>query len=102
MPFYNYADVWNGVDFKRTVMEILLNVALFVPIGFLLGGMVKKGFVKACFIGCMLSILIELLQLATGRGLCETNDVIHNTVGCMIGYVVAMAMRRLSVSECII
>lgn len=65
MPFYNYADICNGVDFKRTVMEILLNVALFVPIGFLLGGMVKKGFVKACLIGCLLSVFIELLQLAT-------------------------------------
>lgn len=102
MPFYNYADIWNGVDFKSTMMEILLNVALFVPIGFLLGGIMPKGFVKVLLIGCMLSILIELLQLATGRGLCETNDVIHNTVGCMIGYAVAIAMRRLSVSESII
>lgn len=95
MPFYNYADIWNGIDFKRTVMEILLNVALFVPIGFLLGGMVHKGFVKTCLIGCILSILIELLQFATGRGLCETNDVIHNTVGCMVGYAAAMALKRL-------
>ena len=43
-PFYNYVDIWNGVDFKRTLMEVLLNVALFVPIGFLLGGMMPKGF----------------------------------------------------------
>lgn len=100
MPFYNYVDIWNGVDFKRTVMEILLNVALFVPIGLLLGGMMKKGFVKACFIGCMLSILIELLQLATGRGLCETNDVIHNTLGCMVGYAIAMGLKKLCASEC--
>lgn len=99
MPFYNYVDIWNRVDFKRTVMEILLNVALFVPIGFLLGGMVSKGFVKVLLIGCILSNLIELLQLATGRGLCETNDVIHNTVGCMVGYVLAMALKRLSASE---
>ena len=94
MPFYNYADIWNGVDFKRTLMEVLLNVALFVPIGFLLGGtMPSKGSVKACLIGCMLSILIELLQLATGRGLCETNDVIHNTVGCMVGYGLAQLLE---------
>ena len=97
MPFYNYADIWNGVDFKRNVMEILLNVALFVPIGFLLGGIIPKGFVKVLHIGCMLSILIELLQLATGRGLCETNDVIHNTVGCMLGYAAAMSLKKLSV-----
>ena len=78
--FYNYVDIWNGVDFKRTFMEILLNVALFVPIGFLLGGIMPKGFLKVLFTGCLLSILIELLQLALGRGLCETNDVVHNTL----------------------
>ena len=96
MPFYNYADIWNGVDFKSTMMEILLNVALFVPIGFLLGGIMPKGFVKVLLIGCMLSILIELLQLATGRGLCETNDVIHNTVGCMVGFAIAMGLKKLA------
>lgn len=93
-PFYNYVDIWNGVDFKRTLMEVLLNVALFVPIGFLLGGMMPKGFLKVLFTGCLLSILIELLQLASGRGLCETNDVIHNTVGCMVGYGLALLLDK--------
>ena len=94
MPFYNYADIWNGVDFKRTLMEVLLNIALFVPIGFLLGGMMQKGVVKVLLIGCVLSTLIELLQLATGRGLCETNDVIHNSVGCILGYCLAMLLYK--------
>lgn len=98
-PFYNYVDIWNGVDFKRTLMEVLLNVALFVPIGFLLGGMVHKGFVIVLLIGCVLSIFIELLQLASGRGLCETNDVIHNTVGCIMGYAAAMVLKKLYVRE---
>ena len=100
MPFYNYSDIWNGVDFKRTVMEILLNIALFVPIGFLLGGIMSKGFLKVLFTGCLLSILIELLQLASGMGLCETNDVIHNTIGSMLGYAAAMVLKKLISSEC--
>ena len=94
MPFYNYVDIWNGVDFKRNLMEVLLNIALFVPIGFLLGGMMQKGVVKVLLIGCVLSCLIELVQLTTGRGLCETNDVIHNTVGCMMGYGLAILLKR--------
>ena len=80
-------------------MEVLLNVALFVPIGFLLGGMMQKGAVKISLIGCVLSSLIELLQLATGRGLCETNDVIHNTVGCILGFAAAMVLKKLYVRE---
>lgn len=98
-PFYNYVDIWNGVDFERTLMEVLLNVALFAPIGFLLGGIIPKGFLKVLFTGCLLSILIELLQLASGRGLCETNDVIHNTVGCIMGYAAAMVLKKRLESE---
>ena len=98
-PFYNYVDIWNGVDFKRTLMEVLLNVALFVPIGFLLGGMMPKGFLKVLLTGFLLSSLIELFQLASGRGLCETNDVVHNTIGCMLGYAAAMAMMKQFASE---
>lgn len=79
------------MDFKRKVVEY---VPLFVPIGFLLGGMIPKKFAKVLLIGWMLSILIELLQLETGRGLCETNDVIHNTVGCMVGYGLAMLLDK--------
>ena len=82
------------MDFKRTVMEILLNIALFVPIGFLLGGMMQKGIVRVLPIGCVLASLIELLQLASGRGFCETNDVIHNIVGCMVGYCLAMLLYK--------
>lgn len=98
-PFYNYVDIWNGVDFKRTLMEVLLNVALFVPIGFLLGGIIPKGFLKVLLSGCLLSIMIELLQLASGRGLCETNDVVHNTIGCMLGYAAAMVLKKRFASE---
>lgn len=101
-PFYNYVDIWNGVDFKRTLMEVLLSIELFVPIGFLWGGIMPKGFLKVLFTGCLLSILIELLQLATGRGLCETNDVIHNTVGCMVEYASAKSMKKLFAIELII
>lgn len=98
-PFYNYVDIWNGVDFKRTLMEVLLNVALFVPIGFLLGVMMSKGFLKVLLTGFLLSSLIELFQLASGRGLCETNDVVHNTIGCMLGYAAAMVLKKRFASE---
>lgn len=38
IPFWNYLDIWNRVDYPADLIEVLLNMALFVPIGFLLGG----------------------------------------------------------------
>lgn len=38
IPFWNYLDIWNRVDYPADLIEVLLNMALFVPIGLLLGG----------------------------------------------------------------
>ena len=35
--------------------------------------------------GC-LSVVIEFMQLYFKRGSCEVDDIIHNTLGCVIGY----------------
>ena len=37
-------------------------------------------------VGAGISVMIELLQLIFKRGLCEVDDVIHNVLGCMVGY----------------
>ena len=42
IPFYKYPDIWNKVDHPRDLMEVSLNVALFIPIGLLLGGALPK------------------------------------------------------------
>lgn len=39
IPFWNYPDIWNWVDYPGDLVEVLLNIALFVPIGLLLGGL---------------------------------------------------------------
>ena len=94
IPFWNYADIWNMVDYPTDLMEVLLNIALFVPIGLLLGGMGMK--LKRVFLsGVVLSCVIEGSQFAFRRGLCETDDVIHNTLGCIIGYLVFLWLLKI-------
>lgn len=85
MPFWNYPDIWNKVDYPADLIEVLLNMALFVPIGFLLGGIGFKT-KKVLLMGICLSGIIEVSQFGFCKGLCETDDVIHNTWGCVIGY----------------
>ena len=85
MPFWNYPDIWNRVDYPADLIEVLLNMALFVPIGLLLGGIGFKT-KKILLSGICLSGIIEVSQFAFCKGLCETDDVMHNTLGCVIGY----------------
>lgn len=85
MPFWNYPDIWNKVDYPADLIEVLLNMALFVPIGFLLGGIGFKT-KKVLLMGICLSGIIEVSQFGFSKGLCETDDVIHNSVGAFLGY----------------
>lgn len=56
-------------------------------------GFSKLSWWKAIGLGCMFSISIETLQFALMRGFCEVDDVIHNTLDCMIGYGIAQLIK---------
>ena len=81
-PFLTYANLYN-----RRIAEVVLNVLMFVPIGFLNGSAIRNmTILKVMGIGCLLSFTIEILQLLTMRGVFNVDDIIHNTLGCVIGY----------------
>ena len=87
MRFWSYWDYGEHSYFMEMFGENILNVLLFVPIGFLAGcGLERMTFKKVLFLGGGLSVVIELLQFIFKKGFCETDDVIHNVLGCMIGY----------------
>ena len=81
-PFWSYINLYD-----KRVAEIIMNIVMFIPIGFFAGGALKKKHVwKAIEIGIVLSFFIEITQLITTRGVCNIDDVIHNTLGCVIGF----------------
>ena len=87
IPFSSYWDFGPHGYLMEMVGENILNMILFVPVGFLLGcGFMGMTWKRALLTGCGLSVAIELLQLVFQKGFCETDDVIHNVAGCLIGY----------------
>lgn len=82
-PFRTYRQYFTD---EFTWFEIRANILLFIPIGFLLPIVIKKPVWLPPIIGIGISIIIELIQLITHRGLCETDDVISNTIGFLIGF----------------
>lgn len=90
MPFWSYYSYFGGTD--DTLMgENLVNIIVFIPVGLLLSlayhNISSK---KILAIGCLLSISIEISQFVFKRGLCEVDDVIHNSLGCYIGYMLVL------------
>ena len=88
-----YWNLW--VDFQpRYLLENFLNVAIFVPIGFLMGRYLKdqnKPFIKTMVFVMAFTLTIELLQLAGmyygfNVRIFDIDDLIMNTLGGLIGY----------------
>lgn len=74
----------------------LLNVVMFVPFGIYLRYYFKKGFFLTIFLAIVLSVFFELTQLSGLYGiyprpyrLCDIDDVILNTLGAFIGFLLA-------------
>ena len=92
--FWTYEAILAGrSDLKA---EIFWNVVLFIPIGFLiLFLLTKKLRWLGIVIGLLISAGIEVCQLVFHRGLFEFDDIIHNTLGTVIGIGIFMLTRWL-------
>lgn len=65
---------------------LILNILLYYPLGYLLSILFPKLNPKhVILIGCLCSIATEATQYLLKMGWCETDDVIHNTLGTAIG-----------------
>ena len=69
--------------------DIRLNILLFIPLGFLIGGW--KGFMFGFFLSCG----IELTQYCARLGYCELDDVLNNTIGAAVGAVTSYLIRKI-------
>lgn len=86
VPFWSYKDYFAGLD-DTLLPQIIANIVLFIPIGFAFQLLLKRKPLKTTLlISGGFSLLIELVQLVTRKGLFEFDDVIHNVLGALIGY----------------
>ena len=68
------------------IVSLILNILLYYPLGYLLPILFPQLKPKhVILIGCLCSIATEATQYLLKMGWCETDDVIHNTLGTAIG-----------------
>ena len=85
-PFWSYGVIRANPN-SMILPETIMNVIAFVPMGVLLGMTIRSiKWWKVLLAGSIMSISIEVLQFMTKRGVSEVDDVIHNALGCIIGY----------------
>ena len=107
VPFWSYGEAFSlegGLHIQRLGLarQIILNILVFVPLGILLPEILhgkKNRVLLTLLYGFGLTLLTELVQYWTRRGYCETDDLIHNNLGCLLGLGVywlgSLLLRRL-------
>lgn len=88
VPFWSYGAIARGMP--GMLREVVLNCIMLLPVGVLLPFIFGRPlrWHRGLLFGVVCSGCIEIAQLVSCRGLCETDDVIHNSIGCMVGCVV--------------
>lgn len=70
------------------VLQIIVNIFMFIPMGAFLFLTGKTG-KQICFTSLLFSFGIEITELVLKRGVFDIDDLIMNTLGAMIGFLVA-------------
>lgn len=89
---YNFTPFWSYLAYDRVerpelLPENIMNVVVFIPLGVLLGaGFRKMKWWMAMLLGFGISLSVEALQYFFKLGVSEFDDLMHNTLGCLIGY----------------
>ncbi|WP_414835598.1 VanZ family protein [Bacillus sp. Ba 3] len=82
-----YKQAWNQFSFN-SFFHIIVNIGMLFPLGILLP-LFSEVFLKARWMllsSITTSLFIETLQFITLRGSAELDDLLHNTIGMMLGY----------------
>lgn len=100
---YNFKLFWSYQRFFDDVSpqakQIINNILFFIPYGALVllcvSGNKKKKMLVAVLSACLLSGVIEILQLILKLGFAEFDDIFDNTLGAAVGAGIVLLLSRL-------
>lgn len=75
---------------KAVIINLAGNVIAFMPFGFLLPAVIKQkiGVIMTTFLSFEFSLFVECLQLYMRVGCFDVDDLLLNTIGGFLGYLV--------------
>jgi glycopeptide antibiotics resistance protein len=97
-PLESILYVLSQPHYMTAIINIVGNIILFVPLGFILPFVCKTSSItRYVFIGATISIFIEALQLLQQTRFTEFDDVMLNSLGTYIGSAVSLTMIKVKV-----
>ena len=84
----------NNISVTRILENILGNIAIFIPFGLLLPIVQKDKSKKIILYGLITSALIEIIQYVFALGSSDIDDLMLNTLGTVIGYLLYKIIHK--------
>lgn len=84
-------EMWKHLKWYKDMLgSIGLNTLLFVPLGFLIPNVTEHvdRWWKVMLLGFTASLAVETIQLVTRLGWFDASDLLHNTLGALIGWII--------------
>lgn len=96
IPFVGIVEMFQGGLTAHTIINVLGNIIMFLPLGFLLPLLWRnlECFKKTVMFGFGISLLIEFTQLFLTRAT-DIDDLILNTLGTMLGYLTFIIFKKI-------
>lgn len=89
IPFKSLIDFFSNWNIKILILNIGVNLILFMPMGFFIPILFKNkigNIKKFTLIMIIVTVIIEILQFLTYRGSTDIDDVILNVFGAILAY----------------
>lgn len=88
---------WKQLGIMAVMLNLVGNVAAFVPFGFFLPVISHKcrSLFYMIFFSFEFSLIVETIQLVSKVGSFDVDDMILNTIGGAIGYLIYMVLQRI-------
>ena len=97
IPLLNFLNILRDGRYLYFIYLFAGNIVWFIPFGFGLAVMTGQSgsALKIMLFGLLLSLIIEFLQFMFGTGISETDDLILNTFGALLGYLLYRLYMRI-------
>jgi len=94
---FRFLFYWKQIGLAHALENLLGNIIGFCPLGFLLPSFSKRCrmyWYNTVMSGYLLSFGVEAIQLIFRAGSCDVDDIILNTLGTALGYVLFRLIQR--------
>ncbi|MDR1018451.1 MAG: VanZ family protein [Lachnospiraceae bacterium] len=103
VPFNEIKRYWNLAKAGQLylfIKNVAGNILIFVPFGiFVTMGSKYRNFFKTTFLGIGFSLIIEIFQLITEVGCFDVDDIILNTIGVILGFIIYEVFHEVKIKK---